>query len=87
MVLLEAQSSGVPIIAFDCPTGPRNIITNNHDGVLAEYDDQEMFVDKLLGLVSNEAYRVKIAKNGFLNSKQYAIDEVMAIWDRDIINK
>tara|TARA_R110000868_G_scaffold317430_4_gene578273 strand:- start:3516 stop:4622 length:1107 start_codon:yes stop_codon:yes gene_type:complete len=85
MVLLEAQSSGLPIIAFDCPTGPRNIITNNEDGILVPLDDHDKFVSQLIALTNDEELRIHLAKNGYKNSKQYAIDEIMAIWDEKVL--
>lgn len=39
MVLLEAAARGVPIMAMDCPTGPREIVTPENGWLLAESDD------------------------------------------------
>ncbi len=86
MVLLEAQSCGLPIISFDCHTGPRNIISHNENGILVKQDDQEQFVASLLELTQDEELRIKLAKNGFDNVQQYAIDAVMEIWNKKIIN-
>ena len=36
MILLEAQATGLPIIAFDCPTGPSEVVINNQNGFLIE---------------------------------------------------
>jgi glycosyltransferase involved in cell wall biosynthesis len=86
MVLLEAQAAGLPIISFDCPTGPRNIINNNHNGVLVENDNQEAFVSELQKLVTNEEDRTLLAKNGIVNAQNYTLEKIMTIWDRKIIN-
>lgn len=87
MVLLEAQSCGLPIIAYDCPTGPRNIITHDYDGILVDFDNETEFVDMLMKLTSNEELRIQLAKNGFISSKKYALAHIMSIWDNEIINK
>ncbi len=87
MVLLEAQSCGLPIVSYDCPTGPRNIITHNHNGILVEMDNQDLFVKELVDITENESRRIQLAKNGFLNAKKYTLDVIMDIWDKEIINK
>ncbi len=86
MVLLEAQATGLPIISFDCPTGPRNIINNNDNGILVENDNQEAFVSELQKFTTNEEARTVLAKNGILNVQKYTLENIMAIWDREIID-
>ena len=34
MTLIEAMSAGVPAVSYDCPHGPRAVITDGHDGLL-----------------------------------------------------
>ncbi len=55
LVLLEAKSWSLPVIAYDCPTGPREIITPGEDGFLIAPNDQQHFVAKLNQLARDDA--------------------------------
>ncbi|MBF8455350.1 glycosyltransferase [Proteus mirabilis] len=44
LVLLEALSFNIPLIAYDCNTGPSEIINNNENGLLIENDNSEMYI-------------------------------------------
>ncbi|WP_166966447.1 glycosyltransferase family 4 protein [Yeosuana marina] len=54
MVLLEALSHGLPVVSFDCPTGPRSIVKEHEDGVLIKPNDISELADKILSLIKNE---------------------------------
>lgn len=85
MVLLEAQSSGLPIIAFDCPTGPRNIIENNVNGILVPMDNREAYTRALIELADNHDLRKFIAKNSLKTVQKFDIKEVMNSWETLIL--
>lgn len=86
MVLLEAMQSKMAVLAFDCPTGPRNIIENHKNGVLVENNNIESFSASLENLISDEKFAQEIANNGFIDSKQYDVNVVMKKWNA-LINK
>ena len=80
MVLLEAMQSGLPCIAFDCPNGPRDIITNNNDGFLVRPNDFNDFANKILLLMNNDKKRIEMGKNAAINIQRYSCDKIMKKW-------
>jgi glycosyltransferase involved in cell wall biosynthesis len=57
MVLAEAMECGLPCISFNCPSGPRDIITNNHDGFLIEKNNLKKYYECLVKLIMDEDLR------------------------------
>ena len=81
MVLLEAMSFGLPVVAFDCPIGPRAIVTNNENGFLIKDGAIEEFTSKLLQLMNDEDLRQKMSENAKSIKEKYAIDSIMEKWN------
>lgn len=79
MVLIEAKNFGIPVLAFDCKTGPSEIIDG--DGVLVDYKDNDSFIRKLNGLMCDSATRMKLSKKAHENSKFYSSEFIIKQWD------
>jgi glycosyltransferase involved in cell wall biosynthesis len=82
MVLLEAMSFGLPCIAFNCPTGPSDIIQHEKDGILVENENIDAMVMALDELVSNEEKRNKMGENAFHNVQRFSPDKVYSLWGK-----
>ena len=57
-VLLESLAFGTPVVAYDCPTGPKDILGQNSEyGKLIPLNDKDTFVEKVYELMNkNEKY-------------------------------
>ncbi len=80
MVLLEAYSVGLPVVAYAFKCGPRDVIDNSQDGFLVEEGDADDFVEKLGKLMKNSSLRSAMGEKARENSKRFAMDVVMNKW-------
>ena len=53
-VLVESISLGTPVISFDCPSGPRDIIEPNVNGILVPFLNVELFAKALIEVLNGE---------------------------------
>ena len=80
MVLLEAQSYGLPIIAFDCDTGPAEIICEK-SGILVENLNVQLLANQLLMMTKMSVNQYSsMSGSAILNSKSYYIDNIVHHW-------
>ena len=82
MVLTEAMACGLLVVSFDCPWGPRSIITDGEDGLLVENGNVEALASSLSKLMSDEILRQSISKAGLKNVRRFSIDYVADQWRR-----
>jgi len=80
MVLLEAMSCGLPCVSFDCPYGPRNVITDGEDGFLVEYLSAQALADHICRLIENEELRKRMGSNGRRNVLRFSRETIMPQW-------
>ncbi|MGL5153027.1 MAG: glycosyltransferase family 4 protein [Clostridium sp.] len=86
MVIIEAMQCGVPVVSFDCPKGPSEIIENNVDGILVENGDVKGFSKGLLELINNDEKRKSMGEKGLENVARYSIEEIGKLWI-DLLNE
>ena len=80
MVLCEAMTCGLAPVSFDCKCGPKDIITNNSDGILVECGNISSLASNISFLIKNEEIRKKIGVNARLSSVRFNEDVIMDKW-------
>ncbi|MFI6320707.1 glycosyltransferase family 4 protein [Nonomuraea sp. NPDC050556] len=82
MVLLEAINCGLPVASFDCPVGPRAIVTHGHDGLLVAPGDVDALAQALIQLIEDEPLRRRMGANALATAAQYAPEAIHPRWER-----
>ena len=82
LVLVEAMSCGLPVVAFNCPYGPADIIIDGVDGFLIENRNVELFASRICQLMDNLELRQKMGKAAVLSAQRYKADYVMPQWEK-----
>lgn len=80
MVLLESMAYGLPVVSFDCPCGPKDIIKDNEDGFLVKFGNIEQMAEKIEKLILDEEKRKFFGKNARKNIQRYSQDKIMNQW-------
>lgn len=80
MMILEAMSCGLPVVSFDCPWGPRAVITHGDDGLLVENGNVIQLATALRELMTNDARRQAMAKEAKGNAPWFQIDYIASMW-------
>lgn len=80
LVLIEAESYGLPLLAFDSASGPKEIIKNGKNGFLIKNRSKEEMANKINELISNEELRNKMGKRAREESEQYKMEHIEKIW-------
>ena len=80
LVILEAMSCGLPVVAFDCPYGPNDLIMNEKDGYLVEDRDFDEFADSICKLIENSGLRKDMGSTAFVSSQWYLAEQIMPLW-------
>jgi len=82
MVLIEAMSCGLPLIAFDAPCGPKDVIRDGVNGFLVKTGDIDTFSAKIIDLIESDKLRKTMGKAAREMSFDYGVEKIMKRWLR-----
>lgn len=80
MVLIEAQAHGLPAVAFDCETGPREIIEHGLTGKLVKEADCDALAESILEFINDKNQRQLFAANAKNASERFAPPRILDNW-------
>ncbi|MCL9769893.1 glycosyltransferase [Flavobacterium sp. HXWNR69] len=80
MVILEALNLGIPIISFDCESGPNEMIINHHNGILVENQNFTELTHKLNIFVEDEVLYQNCKSNAISSVAKFQSEVVVKQW-------
>jgi len=80
LVLLEAKQYGLPIVSFNCPTGPSELILDGKNGYLVENYNVEQMSQLINKLIENKELRINFSKNSMLDTDKFSKEKIIQQW-------
>ena len=80
MVLIEAMACGLPVVSFDCPCGPKDIVRHDEDGLLVPSGDTDSLADAMHRLMSDDDLRKDMASKAIINVRSFQLEEIAQRW-------
>ena len=87
LVLIEAMACGIPVVSFDCPYGPNEIITDMKDGILVKNGNVNQLSEKMEWMITHKVERTEMGIQARVSAKKYEIKYIMSIWEKLFKNK
>lgn len=82
LVGLEAIGAGLPLVAYDCPTGPAEIVVDGVNGRLIENGNLHAFAGALAQLMDDEVLRRRMGESAVASANRFDEDLINDRWDR-----
>ena len=80
LVLLEAKQYGLPIISFNCPTGPSEIVLDGENGYLIDNFDINEMSNKICKLIEDKEIRGRFSENSLIDTEKFSKERILEQW-------
>lgn len=80
LVLLEAKQYGLPIVSFNCPTGPNELVLDGKNGYLVENYNVERMSQLINQLIENDELRAEFSQNSMLDTDKFGKEKIIQQW-------
>lgn len=78
--IVEAMSCGLPVVSFDCPWGPRSIISDREDGILVDNGNVNLLAEFLIMLMQDDNTRKNMSAKAVKNVRRFRIEHIAQQW-------
>lgn len=80
-VVAEATCSGLPVVSFDCPYGPSEMIVEGRNGLLVPPEDVAALAGAMTRLAADPALRNRLGQAAHIAAARFEQGRIMAQWD------
>lgn len=84
MVLIESMSFGLPLVAYDCKTGPAELIDDGTNGYLVAEGDSQGFCQRVLTLIADRQLREQFANASISKAERFSAGRIYPQWQQII---
>jgi glycosyltransferase involved in cell wall biosynthesis len=81
LILCEAMSKGMAPVAFDCPTGPAEMIREGENGLIVPLGDVDAFAEALLRMIEDDELRHRCGPGAAETGRNFKMDAIGPMWD------
>lgn len=79
-VLIESLACGTPVVAFDCFSGPSEIIKPNENGILVENQNFEALIAAMNKMISDTDFYLNCSQNAKASVQAFSLEKIGAEW-------
>jgi GalNAc-alpha-(1->4)-GalNAc-alpha-(1->3)-diNAcBac-PP-undecaprenol alpha-1,4-N-acetyl-D-galactosaminyltransferase len=83
--LCEAMASGLPVVSFDCPSGPREIVRDGIDGLLVPPDDINGLASAMEQLITHPQNRREMGLRAAEIALRFSPERIMGLWEHLLV--
>jgi glycosyltransferase involved in cell wall biosynthesis len=81
LVLIEAMACGAPIVAFDCPSGPREALEDGKHGILVEYENVSALAQGIQQILTDKAQQAHFKQMSLARSETFDNSHFARKWE------
>ena len=80
LMMIEAMSAGLPIVSYDCPCGPKDLIQDGKNGFLVPIGDEALLAERICQLIEDEYLRQNMGAAALERAKDFSLEKVLPMW-------